>query len=85
MRKTKKAPLTLTAWNGVKAEAEKAGMTPAQAVAMAAESGWQGFKASWAENSGASKSSAITKHNGFSGQRDYEKGLQDNGDDTYGF
>lgn len=48
VRKTKKAPLTLTAWNGVKAEAEKAGMTPAQAVAMAAESGWQGFKASWA-------------------------------------
>jgi DNA-binding transcriptional regulator YhcF (GntR family) len=33
----------------------------------------------------ASQSLAITKHNGFSGQRDYEKGLQDNGDDTYGF
>jgi hypothetical protein len=33
----------------------------------------------------ASQSPAITKHSGFSGQRDYEKGLQDNGDDTYGF
>lgn len=85
VRKSKKAPLTLTAWNGVKSEAEKAGITPAQAVAISAESGWQGFKASWAANSGATKPESITKHSGFSGQRDYEKGLEDNGDGTFRF
>lgn len=39
--------LTPTAWNAVKAEAAKAGMTPADAVKTAAENAWQGFKASW--------------------------------------
>lgn len=47
IRKAKHAPLTETAWTAVKAEAAKAGMTPAQAVKHAAESNWQGFKASW--------------------------------------
>lgn len=47
VRKAKKAPLTRTAWDGVKREGEIAGMTPAQAVKYATESGWQGFKASW--------------------------------------
>ena len=47
VRKAKKAPLTQTAWDAVKAEAEKAGLTPAQAVKHAAESNWQGFRASW--------------------------------------
>ncbi len=28
---------------------------------------------------------SISKHSGFSGQRDYEKGLEDNGDGTFGF
>jgi len=28
---------------------------------------------------------AISKHSGFSGQRDYQKGLEDNGDGTFGF
>jgi hypothetical protein len=47
VRRAKKAPLTQTAWNSVKAEAAKAGMTPAQAVKHSAENVWQGFKASW--------------------------------------
>lgn len=47
VRKAKKAPLTQTAWDSVKAEAVKAGMTTPQAVKHAAESNWQGFKASW--------------------------------------
>lgn len=47
VRKAKKAVLTPTAWEAVKREAEVAGLTPAQAVKIAAESGWQGFKASW--------------------------------------
>lgn len=47
VRKVKGAPLTLTAWNDVKAEATKAGLTPAQAVAKSAANSWQGFKAIW--------------------------------------
>ncbi len=46
-RRAKKLPLTESAWNLVKLEAGKAGMTPAQAVKHAAEVGWAGFKASW--------------------------------------
>jgi len=84
VRKSKKAPLTLTAWNGVKAEAERAGMTPAQAVEISAASGWQGFKASWAANEKAKQPATTAKHTGFD-SRDYEKGLTDNGDGTHGF
>lgn len=84
VRKTKKAPLTMTAWNGVKAEAEKASMTPAQAVEMAAANGWQGFKAAWAANDISKKSPAQAKHTGFE-NRDYHEGLIDRGDGSYGF
>lgn len=84
VRKTKKAPLTVTAWNGVKAEAEKASMTPAKAVEMAAANGWQGFKAAWAANDISKKSPAQAKHTGFE-NRDYHEGLIDRGDGSYGF
>ena len=47
VRRTKRAPLTATAWADVKAEAERAGITPAEAVRIAAASSWRGFKASW--------------------------------------
>lgn len=47
IRKAKKAPFTQTALDGLKREAEKAGVTPASAVAMCCERGWQGFKAEW--------------------------------------
>jgi len=47
VRKAKKAPLTRTAWDGVKREAAIAGLTPPEAVKIAAENSWQGFKASW--------------------------------------
>lgn len=47
VRRAKKAPLTVTAWSDLKHEAAKAGLTPAQAVKIAAESNWQGFKAKW--------------------------------------
>jgi hypothetical protein len=49
LRKAKRLPLTPTAWDTVKVEAEKAGMTPAQAVKFAVDSNWAGFKASWVE------------------------------------
>lgn len=47
VRKTKRAPFTETALNDLKTEAEKAGLTIAQAVAICAKKSWQGFNASW--------------------------------------
>lgn len=46
-RKDKRAPLTQTAWEAVRREADAVGISPAEAVRVAAENGWQGFKASW--------------------------------------
>ena len=46
-RAKKSLPLTQTAWDEVKAEAEKAGLTPAEAVRTAAGNVWAGFKAKW--------------------------------------
>ncbi len=54
VRRDKKSPLTVTAWDGVKREARIAGMSPAQAVQTAAENGWQGFKASWLQKAARS-------------------------------
>lgn len=47
LRKAKRLPLTPTAWQDLKDEAAKCGMTPADAVAHAVKSNWAGFKASW--------------------------------------
>lgn len=47
VRRAKRAPLTATAWNDLKAEAQKAGITPSEAVRISASNSWQGFKASW--------------------------------------
>lgn len=47
VRKAKNRPLTDTALEGVKREAEKAKLTLPQAIQIAAENGWAGFKASW--------------------------------------
>lgn len=46
-RRAKRAPLTVTAWTDVKAEAAKAGISCAEAVRIAAVRSWQGFNASW--------------------------------------
>jgi len=50
VRKAKNLPLTQTAWDGTKLEAEKAGLTPAAAVKFSTEHAWAGFKASWYAN-----------------------------------
>lgn len=47
VRREKSMVLTETAWERVKSEAAKAGITPAKAVEKAAGMGWGGFKASW--------------------------------------
>jgi hypothetical protein len=56
VRKAKRAANTLTAFEGLEREATKAGMTVAQAVAVAAERSWQGFKADWLEGQTAKPS-----------------------------
>ena len=47
LRKTKKAPITRTAVEGLIAEARKAGMTTEDAMRTSCANGWQGFKADW--------------------------------------
>ena len=42
-------PLTETAWAGMISEANKAGISPAEAVRLCAERGWRGFRAEWLE------------------------------------
>lgn len=49
VRRVKKLPLTLTAWDGTKGEAAKAGMPIADAIRMCAMNSWGGFKASWVD------------------------------------
>lgn len=47
VRKAKKAPMTATALEGVQREADKAGMTLQQALALCCARGWAGFRADW--------------------------------------
>lgn len=47
IRKRKRAPLTPTAWAGIKAEAAKAGWSVEDAVKKAIARGWQSFDADW--------------------------------------
>lgn len=47
LRKAKKALLTKTAVDGIRVEADKAGLTLEAALRVCCERGWAGFKASW--------------------------------------
>ena len=47
LRKAKRAALTDTALDGIKREAEKAGIGLAEALAYCCQAGWQGFNAGW--------------------------------------
>ncbi len=78
VRKAKRAPLTPTAWDDVKGEAKKAGLTPAEAVKVSATNSWQGFKAEWyarlqQEGQPMLPTGRSTAHGGFD-QRDYGTG-----------
>ncbi len=48
LRKTKRAPLTATALEGIAREAGKARMSLSDVLALCCTRGWQGFKADWA-------------------------------------
>ena len=53
VRKAKRAPLTQTGLDGIKREADKAGITLESALRVCVERGWQGFKAEWHQSGGA--------------------------------
>lgn len=47
IRKTKKAPLTQTAWNGIVNQSRKAGLPIEAALEICCQRGWAGFNAEW--------------------------------------
>lgn len=47
IRKAKRAPMTDTALDGIRQEADKAGLTLQEALQVCCARGWQGFKADW--------------------------------------
>ena len=47
LRRSKKAPLTVTAMTGIEREALKAGMPVAEVIELMCQRGWAGFKAEW--------------------------------------
>jgi hypothetical protein len=59
LRKTKRAPLTTTALDGIAREAAKAGMDLAEVLALCCTRGWQGFKADWVAKSGVKPTVAM--------------------------
>lgn len=54
IRKAKKAPITETAMDGIRREADKAGLTFEAAIRVCCERGWSGFKSEWYSNQGKS-------------------------------
>ena len=56
LRRAKKAPLTDTAIDGIRREADKAGMPLGDALAMCCERGWTAFKADWLADAKGPKS-----------------------------
>lgn len=57
LRQKLRAPITATAMAGIRREADKAGLTLADALAMCCERGWRGFKAEWISANGQSPTS----------------------------
>lgn len=54
VRKGKRAKVTQTAVRNIRIEADRAGMTLAEALEMSTAQGWQGFRADWAQRARAS-------------------------------
>lgn len=73
VRKAKRAgPLTDTAVKGIQREADKAGLTLAQAVTVCCELGWQSFSATWYAD--RNQSATRAKTSGLSGETAYQRG-----------
>lgn len=57
VRKDKRLPLTRSAWDGIKAEIDRAAITPAEAIAECNTRGWGSFKADWYAKGSSSQAS----------------------------
>ncbi len=68
LRKTKRAPATETAINGIITEAIKASLTLQAALEVCCKNGWQGFEAKWLEGKNARAGPT-----GYAQQRDEER------------
>jgi len=72
VRKAKRAgPLTKTALDGLKREADKAGLTLSEAVAYCCEVGWQGFNAAWHAERTKDKSNGVKSDHVKRGSEEY--------------
>jgi hypothetical protein len=61
LRQKLRAPITSTAMAGIRREADKAGLTLADALTMCCERGWRGFKAEWVSGNGNTPSTPAPK------------------------
>lgn len=74
VRAKHKAPLTVTAWDGLKSEALKAGISAAKAVEICAVKSWRGFDSTWdwpgkTSTAPPSKQTALEARNAAAAQR----------------
>lgn len=72
LRRRKRAKLTPIALDGLRREADKAGITLDAALRKCIERGWQGFEADWV--TGGKTNTGVSKHGNF-GQQDYRAGV----------
>lgn len=66
LRSAKKAPVTETAMAGIAREADKAGLSLSDALAMCCERGWSGFKAKWLDRDAPSPAARDSPAESFS-------------------
>lgn len=98
LRTRGKAPMTATAWNGIKREAAKAGMDLGAVLRLMVERGWRGFRADWRgvkDQAGAEGSSSTMSEKDLAAMTDedferisaeeWTKGLVKNENGTYRF
>jgi hypothetical protein len=80
LRKAKKSNLTQTALDGIRLEAEKAGINLGDALTVCCMRGWQGFKADWINSISipAKQTNGNRKHSGFT-NLNYTEGINDDG------
>ena len=76
LRRAKKAPITETAIDGIRREADRAGMPLGDVLAMCCERGWTGFKADWLEQKSQQRSGSNGSNAETFAERDRENGMR---------
>lgn len=71
VRKTKKAPLTETAWIGIVNQARKAGLSIQSVLEICCQRGWAGFNADWIEKTQTTKGNTNGKRSSHDELRDF--------------